>query len=100
MPAPKCPLIAASRPPSMLAREFVGVTQASTRWSSIEPWTISTSGFSSKVARHALMIFGLMSTSTIFVDMASSRLGWLGSGRDLDHVLDALLTGIVDDVFV
>ena len=55
----------------MLARALVGVTQASTAWSSIEPCTISTSGFSSKVARHALTTFGLMSTSVTFTNMGS-----------------------------
>ena len=56
----------------MLARALVGVIQASASWSSIEPCTISTSGFSSKVPRHALTILGLMSTSTTFTAMGSS----------------------------
>ena len=39
-------LMMASRPPPMWPRELVGLTQASTFWSSIEPCTTVTSGFS------------------------------------------------------
>src|SRR5438270_5156255 len=105
-------LITASRPPSMLARALVGVTQASTFWSSIEPCTTSTSASSSKVARHALIIWGLMSTSTTFTGIGlllPARWPGLGpgrrrpgpvSGRELDEVLDPLLTDVVDDILV
>ena len=54
----------ASTPPSMLPRALVGVTQASTCWARMLPWTMRTSGASSNAARHASTTDGLTSTST------------------------------------
>src|SRR5262245_14674817 len=58
-----------SSPPLMWPRELVGDTQASTFWSSIDPRTISTSGFSSKLVRHESIIFVLISTRMILTDI-------------------------------
>ena len=49
----------------------VGVTNAETCWSSIEPCTTSTSVFSSKVAFHAAIIFGFTSTRITRTSMGS-----------------------------
>jgi hypothetical protein len=45
----------------MRPAELVGETQALVVWSSIEPWMMSTSSFSSKLWRHAATTLGLMS---------------------------------------
>src|SRR4051794_39710534 len=62
MPAPRWLLMTASSPPSIFPRALVGDTHADTRCSSIDPWTIRTSGFPSNVSRQAATIRGLMST--------------------------------------
>jgi hypothetical protein len=54
----------ASTPPSIRPREFVGLTQASTYWSTMDPLWISTSGVSANAACHACTTFALMSAST------------------------------------
>src|SRR5262245_15390451 len=98
----------ASSPPPMTPREFVGVTQASTTWSVMEPRTISTSGFSSKLARHESIIFGLMSTRmtlTVMLTSRDTRLAGLppppaAFHGELDEVLLPLLLGGVDHKLV
>src|SRR5262249_52956301 len=91
-----CFLITASRPPSMLPAEFVGLTQALTGWSSIDPWAIFTSGVSSKGAPQAATIFGLTSPSTTLTNMAPPS-----ESKDEFHPrFQPLLLGVVDDVLV
>ncbi|GKQ40362.1 hypothetical protein ALMP_68880 [Streptomyces sp. A012304] len=66
MPAPRCRLTTASTPPFISPRELVGLTQASTLSSRIEPLRISVSGVSANAARHACTTFVLMSVNTTF----------------------------------
>src|SRR5262249_30681528 len=106
-----------SRPPSMLPRALVGDTHALTGCSSIEPDTISTSGFSSKVVRQACTTFGLISTRTTLTSICASRRRAVSavfgrcleaeepsdcefSRRDFDQVLQPLLFVAVDHVFI
>ncbi|MGW2586063.1 hypothetical protein ACWCYZ_32900 [Streptomyces virginiae] len=56
--------MAASTPPSIRPREFVGVTQASTSSSRIEPQRISMPGVSANAARHASTTCSFTSAST------------------------------------
>src|SRR5437899_3216692 len=95
---PKCFLITASRPPSMLPFEFVGVTQAVTACSSIEPWTTSTSWFSSNVDFQAATIFGFRSTRMTRTSMGTVPSRQAGSGGEFDERLEALLVLPIDDV--
>src|SRR6266545_3611368 len=90
----------ASSPPPMTPRELVGVTQASTFWSSIEPRTMSTSGFSSKLVRHDSIIFVLMSTRMILTDIGFPSRSPALVPLELDQIFLALLLGGVDHIFV
>lgn len=64
MPAPRWRLTTASTPPSIRPRELVGLTQASTTSSRIEPLRISIPGVSANAARHASTTVELVSVST------------------------------------
>src|SRR5262245_26777074 len=94
-----CPAITASSPPSIWPWALVGVTQASTCCSSIEPRTTSAPGSPLNTFRHSRTTSSLMSTSTTrnaSIDMAILR----GSLLDLDQVLQPLLVRLVNDELV
>src|SRR6185369_739994 len=83
IPAPRCRLMTASTPPSIRPCELVGLTQASTCWSRIEPWATSTSGVSAKADSQAWTTLALTSLST-----TRSR------GRASSIVMPGELTGL------
>ncbi len=80
MLAPSLARIAPSTPPSIFARELVGVTHAPARSSRSEPCTISTPGSPSNTQSHASIILGFRSTRvSVTSSIAYRLLVWSGS---------------------